>query len=103
MQFPKIHNNGSNPETLLSNFREANDTLGKAFEVLEQCYPHPRDYYGVQSTEAMEQASVEHIARLQSIIKVRGELHVLIDNVQKQVDIINEQRILHRMRATRPE
>ena len=87
MQFPTIHNNGSDPAKLMAELRDASDALREAIDLIEGgCGPHARDYHGQQPTENFEQASAEHTVRLRALIKVRGELMALFDNVQKQVD-----------------
>lgn len=98
MIFPTIHNNGSDPETLLSKYTAASTALREALELLEECAPHARDHY-VQSTEAMVQASKEHTERIQKLISVKAEIAMLAENVQKQVDDREEQRKL--LRASR--
>lgn len=97
MQFPTIHNNGSDPTKLMGELRDASDALREAIDLIEGgCGPHARDYFAQQPTENFEAASVEHRERLRALIKVRGELMALFDNIQKQVDDREAARILHR-------
>jgi hypothetical protein len=92
MQFPLVHNNGSDPRKLIEGFLEASKAVGKALELVEQCQPHARDYH-VQSTEAMVEASKEHVARVQALIDIRTELMALTENVQDQVDELESKRL----------
>jgi hypothetical protein len=97
MQFPTIHNNGSDPARLIEDFLDASEVLREALDLMEgSCGPCARDYFDKQPTANFEAASAEHTARLQAIIKVRGELLSLADNVQKQVDEIAAARLVHR-------
>jgi hypothetical protein len=96
MQFPKVHSNGSDAGKLLSGFLDTAWVLGGAIDQLtNKCGPHPRDYY-IQSTEAMQEASKEHTERLQALIKVRGELLTLADDVRRQMDKTEEDRKAYR-------
>jgi len=97
MQFPTIHNNGSDPTKLIEEFLDASEALREAIDLIEGgCGPHARDYFDQQPTVNFEAASAEHTERLQALIKVRGELLSLADNVQKQVDEREAARMVHR-------
>ena len=96
MQFPTVHNNGSDPAKLIEAFLDASEAVREAIDLMDGCGPHARDYFDQQPTVNFEAASAEHTERLQALIKVRGELRSLADNVQKQVDEREAARLVHR-------
>lgn len=86
MQFPTIHNNGSDHSKLITDFHDAADLICEAIDFMESnCGPHARDYFEQQPTANFEAARAEHTARVQALIKVRGELLSMVDNIEKQV------------------
>ena len=85
MQYPTVHNNGSDPEKLISDLFNASGKLHEAIDFVERCSAHARDYYNQQPVENFSKASAEHSERVQALIKVRGELIALAENVQRQV------------------
>lgn len=81
MTKPIIHLNGSGKDNLLRQYTEALDAIATAQEKLQECLPHPRDYYVSPQAGAYENARIEHLARLQMVETVRREIEDLAAHV----------------------
>lgn len=76
MTKPTIHMNGTSPDDLLEQYRNAMDAIQAAGEMLAQCGPNGRDYYP-QSPEALTSAIDEHRSRRERIEAVFEEVQEL--------------------------
>lgn len=83
MTKPTIHLNGSDSESLLSNYMNALTAVQEAIVAIRMTAPHGRDYY-VSGDAAIHAAMHEHSNRLAMLEAVRGELDMLAAHVVEQ-------------------
>lgn len=95
MRIPTIHLNGTSGETLRSEYFAAATAVGKAIDALSMVTVHGRDYY-VQNTATSADASCEamneHRERINTLKKVRAELHAILDDIDDQLRARNASR-----------
>lgn len=82
---PTLHLNGSSPEHLKEELREAIGSLGRALAVMGVNGPNARDYY-VKGEDAFGVARREHDERLRVIRGVLAEYEQILDSIQEQID-----------------
>lgn len=85
MQLPLIHLNGSSPERLLGQYRDALDAVNAAVEALQRVDVNARDYYPI-SPDAASAAIREHRERLEKLRGVSRDLLAVCEDIQRQVD-----------------
>lgn len=73
---PTVHLNGTSLETLRDQIDTVADRLGVAIEALCDAAPNARDYYP-QGDAAYGRARDEHLARVQKLREVYGEIATL--------------------------
>jgi hypothetical protein len=66
MQYPLIHLNGTDGDSLLADQCDIARVLREAIEVMSQNGPNARDYYPLEAG-AYERARAEHFARMASV------------------------------------
>lgn len=76
LTIPTIHLNGTAQADLLQQATDAADALRTAREVLREMTPNGRDYYP-QAAGAYDRAINEHVARMQRLDAVLGEVEAL--------------------------
>jgi hypothetical protein len=76
MQFPHIHINGTDAETLRDNYLKAMNAASALIDALRDCAPNGRDYYTI-SSDAASVAMTEHLARQRMADTVYRELQAL--------------------------
>lgn len=78
MMVPTLHLNGTSRRELISQLLGAATAVSKAQDALGQAAPHGRDYYvqddSATAGDAIRQATLQHISRLQRLESVRKEL-----------------------------
>jgi hypothetical protein len=81
MQLPYVHINGTSPEALRKQYREAWDAVDDAIDALAACEVHDRDYYPI-GNKAGAIARTEHRERMLKLGRVREELEEIILSIQ---------------------
>ena len=84
MTFPRIHLNGSSPESLLDGLLTVRSALTNALDALAENAPNARDYYPLGAL-AFQAAAVEHADRLARLTSVQREITALADHVMNEI------------------
>ena len=77
---PTIHLNGSSKERLAEDYFAILITLDKAYGLMIENAPHPRDYY-VQGDSAYPKARAEHEARVKALYEIRSDIYTILEAV----------------------
>lgn len=77
MMTPTIHLNGTSRTTLLEALCDAEVAIDAAYRALKHCAPNGRDYYP-QGPHALQEATNEHLDRLQRLDEIKAEVTNLI-------------------------
>ena len=85
MRRPTSHLNGTSAETLFDQYATAADALRQAIETLIDTAPNARDYYP-QGAAAFYEAALEHSERVLALQRVLGDLDLLAEQVQDNID-----------------
>lgn len=83
---PTLHLNGSSADALMDPIRDAASAINDSMEKLLACAPHGRDYYVQQDPKALENATAQHVGRLEKLQGVYDELVAIWENIQEQVN-----------------
>ena len=79
LTYPIITRNGTDADSLLELYLDANNALEKAIDALQKASPHGRDYQ--TDPPKWDDAMREHKARTDALAKVRDELQELAEHV----------------------
>jgi hypothetical protein len=80
---PTININGSNALQLKDALDDALWSLKDAFEALNKCAPHGRDYH-MQGPDALRIAIQQHFSRMQRLADISAELSAITLSIQDQ-------------------
>ncbi len=83
LTLPTININGSAPQVLADDYREAYAALCTAVDMLAACRPHGRDYQLAPDT--LKAASAEHEARITAVVAVRDDVSALVRHCLRAV------------------
>ena len=84
MIYPQININGTHPDSLVDDYKEAYTALQNAIKALQKCMPHGRDY---QINPAVyNDARQEHTDRIFAVSNVAADIIDLGMNVLEQKD-----------------
>ena len=72
MMAPTIHINGTSQEALSRQLEKVYVACTELIDALSEARPHGRDYYP-QGDSALTQATKEHQARIDAVIRIREE------------------------------
>jgi glucokinase len=82
---PLVHTNGSGQKNLVRDYQDAASSVSEALSKVCTAYPHMRDYYPLDNSEALFKiAQEQHTARLVKLGEVINELTALALGVQRQ-------------------
>ena len=82
LTFPVLHRNGTAQDMLMDDYDAALQALRSATIAVQYAAPNPRDYYLLK--DSFEKAHAEHVARLQKLADVIGEIAALMESVANQ-------------------
>ena len=74
---PTIHLGGTSREQLNADYRAAYDAVSEALRVVQEVWPHDRDYF-MQGTEAMREAHSQHCARVKALRAIKDQYERLV-------------------------
>lgn len=83
MQFPVIHLNGTDAQSLFDGYVKAMNAASALIDALGAAAPNRRDYYPL-GADASTKAQAEHIARAKMADTIYRELQALAIHVQEQ-------------------
>lgn len=87
MNFPRIHSNGSHPDTMVQDINDASSSLADALAAMVKVAPHMRDYYMLPAG-SFEDAFREHQQRVRDLRAVKDDLEKIAENILEQVRAI---------------
>jgi hypothetical protein len=83
--FPLIHMNGNNGQTLLEEYQEAMQAVSTLREKMSKIEFHPRDYYPL-GMEAYDNAKQQRIDMIDKINDLDGYLTAHAINIYEQIN-----------------